>query len=151
MEEAKCYHLLMRIAGTLMIKSLSQINASVNHWPSRMLPPRMMEGSQCLPGCCWGNTSLSYPNEVGLGLLTFDIPVSSHQSLTCLGFPARFHLAQCSLSAPELQEPRVASTVLKKLGALSPEMWGEQGLRRHPRWVMVASSFPSRREKSRLG
>lgn len=61
MEEAKCYHLLMRIAGTLMIKSLSQINASVNHWPSRMLPPGMMEGSQCLPGCCWGNTSLSYP------------------------------------------------------------------------------------------
>lgn len=113
-------------------------------------------GTRLLLGLCFSFIPrVSSENEIELGLLTSDIPVSCDQPLACLGdqhsLAVPFHLAQSSLGSPELQQPQVAATVQKKLGALSPEMWGEPGLRRLPCWVMVASSFPSRREKSKLG
>lgn len=133
---------------------------------AKSMPVSALARAKCFLQGRWRNRLLLVPrfsfpplvcseNEIDLGLPTFDIPVSRDQPLASLGdqhsLAAPFHLAQSRLGSPELQQPQVAATVLKKLGALSPEMWGEPGLRRLPCCVMFASSFPSGREKIKLG
>lgn len=145
----------MRVAVTLMVKSLPN-QCQCQRWPEQNASSRDDEGTRLLLVPRFSFTPLvCSENEIDLGLPTFDIPASRDQPLASLGdqhsLAAPFHLAQSRLGSPELQQPQVAATVLKKLGALSPEMWGEPGLRRLPCCVMFASSFPSGREKSKLG
>lgn len=158
MEEGKCYDPLMTITVTLMVKSLSQINVNGNHWPRKMIPQGTTEEAYCLPGCCWGNSSLLYPLDLFIPLVTsedeveLDIPVCCDQPLTCLG-DWHFFFSPCTVQFGFTGAAGVPGCIhcAEKLGALSPEMWGERGLRRLPCWVMDASFFPSRRERSRLG
>lgn len=139
-----------------MVKSLCQINASVSTGQAKcFLQGRWRNPVVAKAAFLFhASSELREWDWVGSPYL-WDIPVSCDQPLASLEdqhpLAAPFHLAQSSLGSLELQQPQVAATVLKKLGALSPEMWGEPGLRRLPCWVMVASSFPSRREKSKLG
>lgn len=94
--------------------------------------------------------SVSPWDEVELRPRGFGIPVccASEPGILC---PAPLHLEQGrvrghrSLRSPGLQ-PRC-----EKLGALSPEMWGERGRRQLPRWVKSCLLLSQQERKEQVG
>lgn len=153
-EEGKCYLFLMRVSVTLTVKSLPN-QCQCHRWPEQNASSRDDRGTRLLLGPRFSFTPLvSSENEIELGLLTFDIPVSHDQPLASLGdqhSSSSSILHRAGWVHRSCSSPRLQPLYWKKLGALSPEMWGEPGLRRLPCCVMFASSFPSGREKSKLG
>lgn len=153
--------LLMGFVVILMAKSLSQIQA-MSATGQRIVSSMDDVVFSALTGLLLGQhlpyiSSVSSWNEVELRSLNFGIPFCCAQPLTCLGvlhsLPAPFHLEQRTVRFGFTGASGAPGCILcaEKLGALTPEMWGERGRRHLPCWVKGCLLLSQQERKEQVG